>query len=342
MFRSARPAIVSAALVLSAMGCRSDPPPIEAEPIEAKPGMASLPKRTLRELPLPSFVGLKLEAELATPSPVEAGSTIAIEAKIVNVSDEPIPVVQVGDGSSVGWREPHLFFSVDIADPQGVYLPAEEESFGRCGNYDDDWTDEVTVLGPGESMKLGYFLSPDTFFDLHEPGDLRIRVHYRYQQGKGRKSSVPAPAAMNNVPAYELVSAPIPVRLERWFDVTLEAKRAVDVEVPVSLDEVFDLRVKNVSDIERSILEPRGPDARQTSIWFEVDPNEIYVPNHPFVVPSEEPAHRLGPGAETVVLGEGGVLGKTNEGWAPSKAGTFRVRAKVGHARSGWTTNTVR
>lgn len=342
MVRTATSAIFLTTLLLSAPGCRSEPPPIEAEAIRAEPGMASLPTQTLLELPLPTFVGLKLEAELAEPSPLEAGAPIAIEARLVNVSDKAIPVVQVGDGSSVGWREPHVFFSAEYVDAQGDYRPAKEESFGRCGNYDDDWTDEVTVLAPGESMKLDYFLSPDTFFDLHEPGDLRIRVHYRYQQGKGRKSTVPAPASMNNVPAFELVSAPIEVQLQRWFDVTLETKRAVESEIPVSLDDVFQLRVRNVSAVERSILVPRGPDAQETSIWFQVEPNERYVPNHTFIVPSVAPAHRLAPGAEAVVLGEGGVLGKSDEAWTPGDPGTIRVRATLGHARSNWTTVTVR
>ena len=151
-----------------------------------------------------------------------------------------------------------------------------------------------------------------------------------------------APASMIDVPAYELVSAPVDVRLERWFDVTLEARGPVDSEIPVALEDVFRIRVRNVSDVERSLLVPRGPDAHQSSIWFEVESNDHYIPNHTFIVPAVEPSHRLAPGAEAVVLGDGGVFGKSDEGWTPDDPGRVRVRATVGHARSNWADVTVR
>lgn len=323
-----RPSLLLVALSIAA--CKPDPSPA-SKPSPASSGVTT----EIQSGPLPPLPSLSLRAELDAASPIDAGQRIPIEAKIVNVSDEAVPVVAPGDGSSVGWREPHLFFTVTRVDGRAV----RELDFSRCGNYDEDWSDEVRSLAPGASLELGLPVA-DSYFDLQTPGKYAIEVHYRYAQGRTSKGpSTAVPSSMKGVPAFELVSNKVMVDVVRALEVRLEVTGSLDAGAPKLIDDVFRVVVHNQADVARDVASPtRGGDPQ---LYFHVEDG---VASGPSMLHGEgqTPTKTIAAGESAVVLGKDSLFEPSAKSWTVDEPGELRVQVAYQGIRSNWSTVVVR
>lgn len=161
--------------------------------------------------------GLADELELSLRGPTETvqvvGSTVQLEAVLINRSSRPIKVVKPSDGSETGWREPHLFYTAERLEGE-VWEEVPAQPIFRCGMFDANWPKDVVVLKSGESLPLNAGLvALQTVFSL-APGVYRFRLHYRYRQGKGTASRAgyPVPESLRGVKPFETVSPPLQLR----------------------------------------------------------------------------------------------------------------------------------
>jgi hypothetical protein len=172
--------------------------------------------------------GLRLEAA-AEATAVDAGYPIAITVRLVNRSKTLThPVVRSNDGSEVGWREPHVFWTATWVEADDRETPIEPRGLGRCGLYSADWTKDVTRLAPGESIDVEWMSHVHHAFDLQKEGLVRITAHYVWRGGKA-KGLPPGTKStdfglMTGVPPYELRSNPVDVRIVRQLDVVAETR----------------------------------------------------------------------------------------------------------------------
>lgn len=195
--------------------------------------------------------GLRLEARVESTTTVAVGDPILVAVTLVNGSaSKTHPVVRPGDGSEVGWREPHVFWTVTRVAADGKETPAEGGPIGRCGLFEPDWTKDVTRLAPGESMAIEWMMPVSHVFDLQDEGLVRIVAHYAWRGGKEGKGLPGAEAPkdlgeMAGVAPYELKSNPVDVRIVRPLDVVARKRADARVGRPARLSELLDLRVEN-------------------------------------------------------------------------------------------------
>lgn len=159
---------------------------------------------------------LVLKVELKTAKPTASGERIELDVFLVNDSEQnTYPVVKSGDGSEVGWREPHVYFTASRKKSDGTWEDVPPAGYGRCGLYDPDWQKDVVRLGPGDNIKLEWLPPPSVMLDLRKPGLVRLYVHYRYGRGASTRGQTPQTpvnlGGMEGLPAFEIVSAPIEI-----------------------------------------------------------------------------------------------------------------------------------
>src|SRR5205823_3504156 len=144
-----------------------------------------------------------------------------LEVWLVNRSaTRTYPVVLANDGSEVGWREPHAFFTVELLRASGAWEPAPAESGGRCGLYAMDWTKDVVSLAPGERVKM-----PWMPFYGGELGDAtKMRVVARYVYGKHARDKSKVPPVLHAMPEYALQSAPMDIPIAHPYGLELRIK----------------------------------------------------------------------------------------------------------------------
>lgn len=149
---------------------------------------------------------LSLDVEVKGLPRGKAGEAIELKVKLKNTSQEPVQVVLPGDGSESGWREPHVYYSVEKREGQD-WKELAPHGIARCGLYDSIWQDDVRTLAPGASVDAGGWLpGPQASFQL-APGTYRFRLHYDYAAGKNSKGpATEPPEALRAVPAFHLVS----------------------------------------------------------------------------------------------------------------------------------------
>ncbi len=127
-------------------------------------------------------------------------------------------LVLPGDGSEVGWREPHAYFTAELLADGGSWREIPGSPDSSCGFFEPYWLDEVVRLAPGESRRLSRMDSPAV---LPAQGRVRIRAHYAYKATPSKRDfedqdPIPLPeglGAMNGVPTFELGSAPLELTL---------------------------------------------------------------------------------------------------------------------------------
>jgi hypothetical protein len=126
--------------------------------------------------------------------------------------DRAYPVVLSSDGSEVGWREPHVFYTVEKRTPRSTaWQPAPERPLARCGNYDEDWGKDVVSLEPGRSVVLPWFRFYNVW-DLEDATELRVVAHYTYgEHAKDLRKVVPV---LHTMPAYTLASNALELKVE--------------------------------------------------------------------------------------------------------------------------------
>jgi hypothetical protein len=282
-----------------------------------------------------SHPGLELRAELGKPGPIAAGDGVAVTATLRNVSAAPIPVVQVGDGSEMAWREPFVFYTAEH-DQQ----PVDKLDFGRCGNFDSDWGKDVVQLAPGAELALELQIPPDYFVDLQQPGTTELVLHYRYSAGRLPRETVSVPATMKNVAAYEVVSNAMRLTVERRLEVQLTVTSPLSAGEPKHIEDLFSVRLHNHDRAAREVI---APSSDGSLLYFEIeDADDVPRPDVRKHYDAPKQTASLAPGDGLTILGKGSPFDALHDSWTVERKGELRVRVVFQGIRSAWTRVTVR
>lgn len=158
----------------------------------------------------------ELELEATTGSTkVASGQDVLVELALVNQSKRTQWVIQAGDGSEVGWREPHIWYSATRRLDDGTWEDVAPAKYARCGLYEPDWQNDAVALKPGARLKLATWAShPSASVDLSRPGVYRIVAHYDYRGGRSRGGGGDAPTGpLAEQKPFTLSSAPIEIAI---------------------------------------------------------------------------------------------------------------------------------
>lgn len=208
------------ALLASLSGCHSSgatggPTPSDPEGCGADP---SLPPH----VPAAIERDLVLELSLSNAEAVRRGEPVEIAWTVRNRSATTAHrIVQGGDGSECGWREPVLEIAAESLGADGEWRPIARRGYGRCGVYDPVWRDDVATIAPGGSLAIGWVPWVAAFFDLSPHERVRFTATYRYTRGAAGKGIIDermrsvGDASDPGIPAFTLVSAPLEVVLAR-------------------------------------------------------------------------------------------------------------------------------
>lgn len=158
--------------------------------------------------------GLALEVKLPS-SRIRPDEHVVPQVTVVNRSKKlAFWVVQAGDGSEVGWREPHVWYSATRLRPDGRWGEVARRQLARCGVYDPDWEKEVVELKPGARLTLAPWIgSPTWSLDLSQPGRYRLVVHYAYRGGTPTRSGRAPTGPIAAQAPYEIASAPVEIEV---------------------------------------------------------------------------------------------------------------------------------
>lgn len=148
---------------------------------------------------------LSLTLRRTSTEPFELDHPPGFEIVLTNRSPgRSYPIVLSSDGSEVGWREPHVFYTVDRRSGSGPWQPAPAlPSSGRCGMYDEDWAKDVVSLQPGKGVVLPW-TDFHSLWDLEGASHVRVVAHYVYGDHAGDLNKVPP--VLHAMPAYALTS----------------------------------------------------------------------------------------------------------------------------------------
>jgi len=213
---------------------------------------------------------LGIQLSLSGRRVFEPGQPIPVRAMLVNRGLGRRWVVEPGDGSDMGWREPYVYFTARREQAPGVWVDVEVERYSRCGNFDHRWDQAVVALGPGGTLAIDrWLIAPDRGLELQIPGRVRLYAHYKYRAGKFDSTfqgSVAVPPELEGTPAFELVSAPLEIQIERPLDVVLSAKGQAAIQPGADLDSLFAITLSNRSG---AAIPVPGP-GEEMNVHFEV------------------------------------------------------------------------
>jgi len=272
---------------------------------------------------------LALEVKLVSPDGVQPGEPIQLDITLKNTSNERIyPVVKPGDGSEVGWREPHVFYTAWIDKGDGDWQEVPKAEIGRCGLFNAQWQKDVVELWPGKSIELKQWLvSPQRALELQEPGRVRLHVHYRYRGGLVGKDPKTGKTfdtgKMRGMPPFELVSKPVEFDLLRPLDVMVTVKKPLKAKTETRLSEILDVKLVNRSKGGIHVKAPTlSGDARLT---FEADGGPA-----PTLSEQDQPYGKkqlLNPGDEAAILGDAALSNGIDGTWECPEPGKVKLRA---------------
>jgi hypothetical protein len=201
--------------------------------------------------------GLELRLEYDGKRRLEPGESFTPRWSLHNSASAPRSFVHPGDGSAVGWREPHVYYTAQVSADGETWFEVEKGDLGRCGLYDHDWHDEIASLDPGETVELEWLPQPSWQLRLQRPGQVRLWAHYEFSAGAGFGSSrgvTDELGEMTGVPAFHLVSAPIEIEIVRPLDLVLHPK---PINGPVRrLSQLVDLSLENHGVAARTVPAP--------------------------------------------------------------------------------------
>lgn len=209
---------------------------------------------------------LHLDVTLLTTNTIEPGEYIGLAVALVNRSETTAyAVVKPGDGSEVGWREPHVFVTAERQIVDNTWEDVPPVPLLRCGLFDSDWQKDVVHLGPHESIELG--ASPNETLELQQAGRVRLRVHYRYKAGvlaEGMDGERYIDLGkMAGIPAFEIVSPPIELEIRRPLDITVTIKSPMKANSKNRLSDILDIQLENRSAFPIEVCSPTlSADAR--------------------------------------------------------------------------------
>lgn len=225
---------------------------------------ATVPPVVRRPIPVPPEPdpierGLILLTDWHTTGTITPGVRVSCGLSLVNTSRHTTyRVVKPGDGSEVGWREPHVFVTAARVRADGTEEPVPPGRYGRCGLFDADWPKDVVGVPPGGKLRLGPY---HPFAELQQPGRVRLRAHYAYSAGHRTRAGLPPPerlGRMRGVPPFDLVSAPFEVEVVRPFDVRVRVKRAMKAMEKHRLSDLLDIEVVNPTATPTGLATPGG------------------------------------------------------------------------------------
>lgn len=276
----------------------------------------------------PLHAKLTLDLRRTGPETLEPGEYVELGARLRNRSlASSVPVVLSGDGSEVGWREPHVWYSGFVDRGDGCWRPISELPAARCGMFDHEWQDEIVSLSPGETVPLEWLGNPSTMLDMQQAGRVRLYLHYSWREGQTGKGGAPEGAvelgAMAGVLAFDLISNPIELTVERPLELRLRAKPRAPGAAVAEVADVVELHLHNVGDETREILPPSSGRLR-----FEVEGSEESWPSASWrAEDDEQPARPLPVGGELTLLGEGGLTPGLVYEWHHPVPELVRIRA---------------
>lgn len=119
-------------------------------------------------------LALRLSAESTS---LRVGERPSVRVTITNNGGDAVTLVHPGDGSDVGWRTPHVAWSVIGANSEAEHRPEPAPHSGTrmCGNINSLKPDELFYLAPGETKELKGWASLEPF---GEPGVYRVVYLY--------------------------------------------------------------------------------------------------------------------------------------------------------------------
>jgi hypothetical protein len=219
---------------------------------------------------------LRLELAVLGPRVLQPGERLRVQASVHNDSTHARhPFVLPGDGSEVGWREPSVGWSALVESSPGCWRPLPEARTARCGLFDANWAKDVVALDPGGTHVIEALWADHTLrFD--EPGRIRVRLHYVWNEGRTtREPSVsPRSSAMAGVPAFELTSNTVEITVVRRFDLELVPKsRPPGTRPPTDLRDLVEVRLTNVSASAQKLVRPSAND-----LTFELSGSVTSIP----------------------------------------------------------------
>ena len=209
------------------------------------------------------FDGLSLRLGFDGHRKLEPGQYFTPKWILHNAADSSRRYVQPGDGSAVGWREPHVYYTAQRQLADGQWVDVETGDLGRCGLYDHDWHDEIATLDAGASVELEWLPSPAWQLQLQQAGRVRLFAHYEFSAGAGFETGRGASedlAEMAGVPAFHLISAPLELEIVRPLDLQLVPKPATGSVRRLS--DLFALRLSNVGKAGRTLPRPNWMNVR--------------------------------------------------------------------------------
>ena len=271
---------------------------------------------------------LKLKAELPGPKVLHAGMRPRLTLRLVNDSRTASHcLVRPGDGSEVGWREPHVYWTATV-DREGADVRNVSPLQGwRCKFFAWDWPRDVCVLKPGEQIELDSF---QPLLEFQQAGRVTLRAHFAYRQGKGEldRSDVSPErfGEMAGIPAFELVSDAIEFDVVRPLEVRVRPKRSVRKGVEQRLSDVMEVLLVNQSSEAIQCSSPTlTADAR---LVVETDGQQhVAMPTLSTQHSTYGVKRSLLPGESVSLLGDGEFANGIDGTWQCRSVGKVRMRA---------------
>jgi hypothetical protein len=173
-------------------------------PVASAGDSPSSPASVAHTAPIASRLVLELTRTGKTPEArrerVDLGKSFGFQVALRNLTKQGIDIVLPGDGSAVGWREPHVYFTAERWSKKG-WSKVARRPLSRCKQYDRNWHDEVVELSGGKRLSIkSWFDNPDRF--QITAGRYRFFAHYEY---RAPKKSGP----MGDMPSFHIVSQPV-------------------------------------------------------------------------------------------------------------------------------------
>ena len=194
--------------------------------------------------------------------PVELGHEADIKVMLVNRSPSRFyPIVLSSDGSGEpGWREPHVWYTVEARTASGAWRPAEYTAKRFCGNFDENWDKDIVELKPGQSVELPWFTFYPAFWNLDDARAIRVVAHYSY--GERVKDTRTVSPPLLGMPSYVLVSRALELPLDEPIVLELRVLGPIPRGPKRPLERVFDVVAVNQwkDPLPFSTLEAGGAD----------------------------------------------------------------------------------
>ena len=191
---------------------------------------------------------LRLEVTWTGPKVIMAGEQPRVSASLVNDSKTTThPVVKVGDGSEMGWREPFVYWTATVDRGDGKPIPVPKNRYRRCGLFDHDWPKDAIALRPFETLPV----DAHPLLEFQQAGRVRLQAHYVYRDNNVRPNRTNLPPGqrgrMVGVPGFEVVSKPVEFDVVRPLAVRIEVRMPLKVHAETRLSDLLEITLVNQS-----------------------------------------------------------------------------------------------